>query len=94
MAVRPPPGRSGKRIVKVRPLHRVATVPYPLLKSLALRFALIRTLFASRSAKLSGASCALDGKWLAYSQVDDMPSDIMLVEHFEWTCFIPRLPDG
>jgi len=24
-----------------------------------------------------------DGKWLAYTQLDDMPADIMLVEHFE-----------
>lgn len=30
-----------------------------------------------------GLSLSPDGKWLAYSQVDDTPSDIMLVEHFE-----------
>jgi Tol biopolymer transport system component/predicted Ser/Thr protein kinase len=29
-----------------------------------------------------GLSLSPDGKWLAYSQVDDTPSDIMLVEHF------------
>jgi Tol biopolymer transport system component len=30
-----------------------------------------------------GLSLSPDGKWLAYSQVDDIPSDIMLVDHFE-----------
>jgi eukaryotic-like serine/threonine-protein kinase len=30
-----------------------------------------------------GLSLSPDGKWLAYSQVDDTPSDIMLVEHFQ-----------
>jgi Tol biopolymer transport system component/serine/threonine protein kinase len=30
-----------------------------------------------------GLSISPDGKWLAYSQVDDTPSDIMLVEHFK-----------
>ena len=29
-----------------------------------------------------GLSLSPDGKWLAYSQVDDIPSDIMLVDHF------------
>jgi Tol biopolymer transport system component len=29
-----------------------------------------------------GLSLSPDGKWLAYSQVDETPSDIMLVEHF------------
>jgi hypothetical protein len=24
-----------------------------------------------------------DGKWIAYSQVDDIPSDIMLADHFK-----------
>jgi hypothetical protein len=30
-----------------------------------------------------GLSISGDGKWLAYSQLDDTPSDIMLVEHFQ-----------
>ncbi len=30
-----------------------------------------------------GLSLAPDGKWLVYSQVDDTPSDIMLVDHFQ-----------
>jgi eukaryotic-like serine/threonine-protein kinase len=30
-----------------------------------------------------GLSISLDGKWLAYSQIDDTLSDIMLVEHFQ-----------
>jgi Tol biopolymer transport system component/DNA-binding winged helix-turn-helix (wHTH) protein len=30
-----------------------------------------------------GLSLSPDGKWLAYSQVDDVPGDIMLVEHFK-----------
>jgi len=30
-----------------------------------------------------GLSLSPDGKWLAYSQVHDAPSDIMLVEHFQ-----------
>jgi Tol biopolymer transport system component len=30
-----------------------------------------------------GLSLSPDGKWLGYSQVDDTPADIMLVEHFE-----------
>jgi Tol biopolymer transport system component/DNA-binding winged helix-turn-helix (wHTH) protein len=30
-----------------------------------------------------GLSLSPDGKWLAYSQVDDIPSDIMLVDHFK-----------
>jgi Tol biopolymer transport system component len=30
-----------------------------------------------------GLSLSPDGKWLAYSQVDDTPSDIMLVDHFK-----------
>jgi hypothetical protein len=30
-----------------------------------------------------GLSLSPDGKWLVYSQVDNIPSDIMLVEHFK-----------
>jgi len=30
-----------------------------------------------------GLCLSPDGKWLAYSQVDDVPSDIMLVDHFK-----------
>jgi eukaryotic-like serine/threonine-protein kinase len=30
-----------------------------------------------------GLCLSPDGKWLAYTQVDDTPSDIMLVEHFQ-----------
>jgi Tol biopolymer transport system component len=30
-----------------------------------------------------GLSISSDGKWLAYSQLDDTPSDIMLVDHFQ-----------
>jgi Tol biopolymer transport system component len=30
-----------------------------------------------------GLSLSPDGKWLVYSQVDNIPSDIMLVDHFE-----------
>jgi eukaryotic-like serine/threonine-protein kinase len=30
-----------------------------------------------------GLSISPDGKWLVYSQVDDTPSDIMLVDHFQ-----------
>ena len=29
-----------------------------------------------------GLSLSPDGKWLAYSQVDDTPADILLVENF------------
>jgi hypothetical protein len=30
-----------------------------------------------------GLCLSPDGKWLAYSQVDDIPGDIWLVDHFK-----------
>jgi hypothetical protein len=30
-----------------------------------------------------GLSLSPDGQWIVYSQVDDTPGDIMLVEHFK-----------
>ena len=41
------------------------------------------TTLTKRSPDWGGLSLSPDGKWLAYAQVDDTPSDIMLVEHFE-----------
>jgi hypothetical protein len=43
----------------------------------------IATLSKAPEIAWGGFCVSPDGKWLAYTQVDDTPADIMVVEHFE-----------